>query len=222
MNAKRSVNNSRAALLTSLAASSQTSAWDRWRLNPVVWLALAAAWVFGVGWLLDPIRPHAHDQLLDVPRYGLEIALGALSVVASVTLAFRLSRPNAATSVDIGLTLLAISAWAVTLAMAWAHPPIEPSMFGKRLSCEWEAFALSLPPAIAGVLMLRGGFVTRPWLAGVLLAFSAGALPAVFMQFACMIEPSHMISHHLLPAAIVTVLMGIVGALAVRPAANRR
>lgn len=211
----------RDALLDALADQSRSRPIDRLRLSPLLWLTVALVWVAGLGSLLDPLRPHAHDQLLEVPRFGLEILLGLASVAATALLAFRLARPAATSRTNLYLAATAVLGWLATLVLTYMHPAIEPSMLGKRPSCEWEAFALSIPPAIAGVIMLRSGFVTRPWLAGLLIAFAAGVLPAVFMQLACMLDPSHMVTHHLLPAAIVTVVMGVVGAWAVRPNRSR-
>lgn len=170
-----------------------------------LWLLASIAWVVAIGAYLDPIRPTSVGQLFGEPRFGIEMMLGALAALVSTRAAFALAVPGAATPRVIGLALLGIGLWLTALLVTFVTPSVEPSMFGKRESCEWEAYLLSVPPIVLGVLLQKRGAVLNPVAACAMVGVTAGLLPALFMQMACMVEPWHSLSHHAGPLLVVTV-----------------
>lgn len=169
-----------------------------------LWLLASIAWVVAIGAYLDPIRPTSIDQLIGEPRFSLEMMLGALAALVSTRAAFALAVPSAANPRVIGLALLGVGLWLTALVVTFVTPSLEPSMFGKREACEWEAYLLSVPPIVLGVLLQKRGAILNPIAASAMIGVSAGLLPALFMQMACMVDPWHSLSHHAGPMLVVT------------------
>ncbi len=169
-----------------------------------LWLLASIAWVVAVGVLIDPIRSTSITQLLSEPRFSLEMALGAVAALVSTRAAFALAVPGTATPRVIGLAIVGVSLWLLALVSTFVTPALEPSMFGKRESCEWEAYLLSVPPIALGLMLQKRGAVLNPVVASTLVGVTAGLLPALFMQMACMVDPWHSLSHHAAPMLLVT------------------
>ncbi|MCR9278764.1 MAG: DUF1109 domain-containing protein [Pseudomonadaceae bacterium] len=169
-----------------------------------LWLVISIAWVIGIGLFLDPVRSTSFAQLVSVPRFSLEMFLGAVAALAGTRAAFALAVPGVATPRIIGLAWLSASLWLIAIALTFITPALEPSMFGKRESCEWEAYLLSVPPILLGVMLQKRGAVLNPIAASALTGLTAGLLPALFMQMACMVDPWHSLSHHVAPMLAVT------------------
>jgi len=63
----------------------------------------------------------------------------------------------------------------------------------------------------------------RPRGTAVAAAAAAAALPAILMQFACMLDPVHALTHHVTPILVLAAAGALVGRLAlVRRAPRRR
>lgn len=200
---------SRDELIDRLSAQSRFQSVSTAR-NGWLWLLGSIVWVVGVGAFLDPMRSTSIEQLVSAPRFSLEMGLGALAALISTRAAFALAVPGAATPRVIWLAVLGVSLWLVALVWTFVTPSVEPSMFGKRESCEWEAYLLSVPPILLGVLLQKRGTVLNPVAASTMIGLTAGLLPALFMQMACMIDPWHSLSHHAGPMLVVTVAAALV------------
>ena len=60
----------------------------------------------------------------------------------------------------------------------------------------------SVPPLVWLIYLQRQRYVLEPVRAVGHAALAAGLLPALMMQIACMYEPSHILSFHVLPVVI--------------------
>lgn len=183
------------------------------------WLVLTLLVVAVGGLASGPLRPGLGAQLLGSPQFLIESLLGIAGAVMAGIAAFRAAVPGALDRRFATATLLVVGGWAVCFAIGLVHPALEPSMLGKRALCVWETPLLALLPLLAGIAWQRRLYPLSPGYAGMLPGLAAGVLAAVFMQFACMYEPVHVLSFHMLPGLAVA-LAG--GALAVLYARLRR
>jgi hypothetical protein len=89
-------------------------------------------------------------------------------------------------------------------------------MAGKRIGCYFQTLLFAGPPMVAGIwLAHRYYFPLAPLRTAALVGLAGAMLPALFMQFACMYDPVHILTHHILPIPGV-VLIGVMGSLAAR------
>jgi hypothetical protein len=178
---------------------------------------LVLLWL-GLGWastllsmhLSGDWRPGAVTQLHGSPRFAVETLIGLACGVALVLAGLRLGIPAPAAPLRRALpALLAVLAWvALYLAALWSEA-VPPSMLGKRDLCELETLLHSLPPMLLGLLLLRRLAPLAPRSAGAVLGLAAGSLPALAMQFGCMYEPGHALTHHLAPALLTAALAAL-------------
>jgi hypothetical protein len=176
------------------------------------WLVLGAgAATIGMV-LVQSFRPGAFAELLRHPGFGAESLLG----LAAVLLAGRAAIGAAVPGDDgrIPWTLLAVGALALWLAFLVGTlflPSTPPSMAGKRAACFVEVLAWSVPLTAAGLLLQRRGFPLARRRAGMLAGLTAGLIPAWLMQFACMHDAEHGLTHHVAPVAAVVLVAALVG-----------
>lgn len=168
----------------------------------VWWLG---AWVFtGVALLLaGEFRPGAFGELADHPRFLLEslAGLAASAVLAGFAFADAVPGRGRLAWLAAGLTLAA--AWVLAYVVGLESPALDPGMLGKRPHCFVEALLYSLPPALAGLWLSRRYYVLLPLRNAVVLTLAAAMLPALAMQFACMYDPAHILTRHILPIPLV-------------------
>lgn len=165
----------------------------------LAWLLSSAVFVVAVTQSVDPVRPGVLDQFAEAPRFLLETLLGVVAISWTGLLAFRsavpgeLSRKFAAA----GLALMAL--WLAQYVVGLASPALEPSEWGKRPFCYLETMTYSAPPILAAVFIARRLYPLHYTRTAMLLALAAGMIPALFMQVACMYDPSHILLLHILP-----------------------
>ncbi|MEM1112814.1 MAG: NrsF family protein [Pseudomonadota bacterium] len=187
-------------------------------LMAIVWLLASALYVVAIIHLTGPIRPGAWDQLVTTPRYLIEMIFGLAAIVFVSLAAFRAAVPGAVSKgfARWGLALTAI--WIGSYVVGLEYPTLEPSMLGKRHSCFHETLIYSIPPMIAGFIIVRRLYPLRPITTALGFSLAAGMLPALYMQIACMYSPDHILQFHILPAAMV----GLIGAAAAWPLLRAR
>ncbi len=177
----------------------------------LLWFSLSALYVVAVIHAMGPIRPGAFDQLTHNGRFLLENLLGLAAVLTISIAVFRASVPGLGSrSLMVaggGLMLL----WIAMYPLGFISPTLEPSMLGKREFCYIETLVYALPPIIAGGVMLRRLYPLNRVSVAWWLCLAAGMLPALYMQLACMYEPSHILRLHILPGLIA----GLIGAAVV-------
>lgn len=165
----------------------------------LAWLLSSAVFVVAVTQAVDPVRPGVLDQFAEAPRFLLETLLGVVAISWTGLLAFRsavpgeLSRKFAAA----GLALMAL--WLAQYVIGLVSPALEPSEWGKRPFCYLETMIYSAPPILAAVFIARRLYPLHYTRTAMLLALAAGMIPALFMQVACMYDPSHILLLHILP-----------------------
>ena len=175
------------------------------------WFALAAIFVVAVTQLIDPIRPGALSQLGAEPRFLLETMSGVAAILWFSLLAFRSAIPAALTRqfAVAGLVLMAI--WLAQYVIGFINPALEPSGLGKRKFCYLETMVYSIPPILAGLFFVRRLYPLRPVRTAMSIGLTAGMMPALFMQLACMYKPSHILAFHILPGLL---MVGVAAGIA--------
>lgn len=168
----------------------------------LAWFALSAIYVVAVTQLFGPIRPNAITQLSTEPRFLLETMLGVAAILWFSLLAFRSAVPAALTRqfAAVGLVLMAL--WLAQYVIGFVSPALEPSSMGKRHHCYIETMVYSLPVILAGLFFVRRLYPLHPVRTAMSISLVAGMLPALYMQLACMYEPSHILAFHILPGLL--------------------
>ena len=181
---------------------------------PVALLWWGASWAFVFAAILarQPLRPGFDEQLALSLRLAVEVAfglgLGAAGIAAAVQLAVPDPMPLARRLVAPGILL---GAWLLLLVWGLSDPALAPSMLGKREGCWIEALIYGLPPLALGLALLRRLAPLSRAPVGALLGVTAGSLPGVLMQLACMYDPAHALTHHLgpmFPLALIGAALG--------------
>ncbi len=172
----------------------------------LLWLVLSAVYVVGITSFLGPIRPNAFNQLFTEPRFLIESLVGVLAILAITLIAFRAAVPGALsrrfTLLGSGILLLWLGSYVVGLV----SPSLEPSMLGKRHYCVFETFIYALPPILFAYMLIRRLYPLRPVQTALWYSLSAGMVPALYMQIACMYVPSHILQFHIMPGLLVAIL----------------
>lgn len=177
------------------------------------WFLLSAVYVVAVTHLFGPIRPGAYSQLGTEPRFLLETMLGVAAILWISLLAFRSAIPAALSRRFVTGGLVLMMLWLVQYVIGLVSPALEPSMLGKRNYCYYETVVYSLPVILAGLFFVRRLYPLRPVRTAMSVGLAAGMLPALYMQLACMYEPSHILKLHILPGLL---MVGVGAAIATR------
>lgn len=199
------------------------------RLEPVrpvqppglaAWMWLLVSWllVIAVTAATGPFRSGFGEQLLDNPRFALEVALGISVGAAAIFGAFRLAVPSGESpSRALAPALVLAALWVGAHVYGTVHPSLPPSMAGKREFCFYETFAFALVPVGLALFAIRRRYALEPARAALLAGLAGTALPATIMQVACMADPWHILSHHLQPVAWLALACALLGSAALRP-----
>ncbi len=176
------------------------------------WFLLGALFVVVATLLAGPIRPGALAQLGNHPRFLLETLLGVAAILWVSLSAFRASVPGALTRGFMLTGVALVGIWLAQYVIGFISPALEPSMLGKRGHCALETVLYALPMTLAGLFIVHRRYPLRPAQAGIFVGLAAGMLPALFMQIACMYEPTHIIGYHILPGLLVAVVGALIAA----------
>lgn len=167
------------------------------------WLMVSAAYVVLVTHFLGPIRPTAMAQLQAEPRFMVEMLVGTCVAIGLAAVAFRSAQPAGLSRTLTVLVSLLGALWLGGFVLGLISPALEPSMVGKRDQCFIETFVYALPPLLALLYWQRRLYALQPGKAAVIAGLSAGVLPALYMQVACMYQPAHILAFHVGPALVV-------------------
>lgn len=196
--------NKREELLDSLSSGLEpVSPAPDLRMLAALWFVFSALYVMVLTQLLGPIRPTALAQLQSEPRFLLEMLLGVALASGLALSSFQIAMPAALgrlLSVVVG-TLGAL--WLGGFIVGLVDPALEPSMVGKRHHCYLESFLYASPPLVALLYWQRRLYPLEPGKAAVVAGLSAGMLPALYMQIACMYQPAHILAFHVGPALVI-------------------
>jgi len=180
------------------------------RVSAMYWFASAFALAIIIFSLTGPFRSGAVNSLLTSPQFFIETIIGLIAVITLIYTAFEMAIPAPRNKVLI-LTwpALTLSSWIGLYLFGLTQPALEPSMLGKREFCYVETILYSVPALLLGLGWVKRQWPTEPVQTGALVGVAAGVVPAMIMQFACMYEPMHILTEHILPGLSV----GLVGAL---------
>ena len=168
----------------------------------VAWFLLSAIFVVAMTHLFGPIRPGAFSQLGTEPRFLLETMLGVAAILWTSLLAFRSAVPAALSKQFAATGMVLMALWLAQYVIGFVSPALEPSMLGKRDHCFSETLVYSLPVILTGLFLIRRLYPLRPLRTAMSIGLAAGMLPALYMQLACMYEPSHILGYHILPGLL--------------------
>lgn len=185
-------------------------------LRSLLWLAMSTLFaVLAIHWY-GPVRPGATQQLLDYPRFLLEIGFGAATIGVFAVAAFRAAIPGLSGTrlAWVGGTMLTL--WLVSYVAGIASPALEPSMLGKREHCVFETFLYGMPPALAGIWLCSRLYPLDNAAVALRVGLAAGLIPALYMQIACMYDPVHALTLHMLPGILVGLVCAAVAWLMAR------
>ena len=168
----------------------------------IAWFLLSAIFVVAMTHLFGPIRPGAFSQLGTEPRFLLETMLGVAAILWTSLLAFRSAVPAALSKQFAATGMVLMALWLAQYVIGFVSPALEPSMLGKRDHCFSETLVYSLPVILTGLFLIRRLYPLRPLRTAMSIGLAAGMLPALYMQLACMYEPSHILGYHILPGLL--------------------
>ena len=168
----------------------------------IAWFLLSAIFVVAMTHLFGPIRPGALSQLGTEPRFLLETLLGVAAILWTSLLAFRSAVPAALSKQFAATGMVLMALWLAQYVIGFVSPALEPSMLGKRNHCFSETLVYSLPVILTGLFLIRRLYPLRPMRTAMSIGLAAGMLPALYMQLACMYEPSHILGYHILPGLL--------------------
>jgi hypothetical protein len=179
----------------------------------LAWFSFSTVFVVVVTSLIGPIRPGAVAQLASAPRFLLENLLGILSIAWVSLAAFRSAIPARLTRRFAVAGLALMASWLAQYVIGFVSPALEPSVLGKRGHCFGETLVYSVPPILVGLFLVRRLYPLRYLRTAMILSLAAGMIPALYMQLACMYEPSHILARHILPGLMMVFAGAVIAAL---------
>ena len=163
---------------------------------------------------MGPLRDGSHEHWHH--HFQFESLLGLAASFLIMLVAWFSVVPGLLSRRLLRISLVALFSWLLLYVLGLYEPALEPSMHGKREHCYFESFLYSVPPLLLAFFLMSRRFALQQWRSGLLMGLAAGVMPALFMQFACMYDPLHILQLHILPAFI----CGLLGALFF-PVANK-
>jgi hypothetical protein len=185
--------------------------------STIAWLIAATAYSTIVIFASGPIREHSFANLLAYPLFGVETLTASATIVALAIVTLRSAIPSpvpalrrAAPAVILGLlwlTFYVVGLWA----------PVHPaSTHGVRDHCVLQGLFFGLPNMALMLFYVRRLMPLAPRVTGALAGAAGAAIPAAWMQLACMYMPSHTLSHHLPPILALACAGAVLGPFVLR------
>lgn len=191
------------------------------RVAGLWWLG---SWLFviSVTLLTGPLRPGAFVQLVTSAQFAAESLAGLLAAALIAAWAFEDSIPGTRRQGLLHVGLAAAAMWLIAYVAGLEYPALELSMAGKRADCVLQTLLFAGPPMAAGIWLIQRNYLPlAPLRSAALIGLAGAMLPALFMQFACMYDPAHILRFHILPIPGV-VLAGVLGAWLARRVFRRQ
>lgn len=192
----------------------------------LVWLVSTSLFVVVSLLARAPLRPGAWTDVLALGGEGISFGLGLAAAIASMAVGLEWAVPGRSGRLKLWLpAVVLVTSWighaglevlAVYAQAAHTAPVID--MMGKRLYCEIEVLLQSLPCLLIAAYALKRRVVRLGPQAMFWIGLGAAAVPALWMELACMSDPLHGLLHHLGPVLFVACASAAVGfALRNRP-----
>jgi hypothetical protein len=186
-----------------------------------VWLLAAGVYTTIMIFVSGPLRDDAIHHLLDYPWFAAETAVAVACVCSIAIMALRSAIPSGTPIFKRLVPLLLLSALWTSIYVIGLWEPAHPvSMEGQRAHCVLQTLSFSLPSMALLLYYARRQLPLWPRVTGALAGAAAAAIPAAWMQFACMYVPSHILSEHLAPVLLMAVVGAIVGPFALNTRPN--
>ena len=185
----------------------------------------SSVWLLGAGFTATfiiaatgPFRAGSLQRLQVHPQFLIESLIGVAAIAALGFAAFRSGIPSPTPIMrQASMPIALLCVWIGMYVYGLNAPALELSMAGKRDHCYLEALVYGAPGLIFGMVAIRRLYPLHGAWSGALLGVSAGAMPALIMQFACMYVPLHIIVFHVLPGLALALIGGITGFFLLRP-----
>ncbi|MFT6103496.1 MAG: hypothetical protein ACJATV_001592 [Granulosicoccus sp.] len=175
----------------------------------VMWWVVSWVYVVIATLVMGPLRATVIDDL-NSHHFQFESAIGLMASLLITFTAWYSVIPSGLSRRIIFYAVVFLGGWVALYFMGLLVPAVEPAMHGKREYCYYESFIYSLPPLLFGCILMAKRFSLKPCQTGFFIGLSAGIMPALFMQFACMYDPVHILKLHILPG-IICGLIGLLG-----------
>lgn len=186
-------------------------------LRTVGWLLIATLYSTIIILVSGPVRADSFANVLRIPLFGLETLVASAAIVALTMAALRTAIPDQRHPLKRAVPALVIGLLWVGFYVVGLWEPIHPvSMLGKRDHCVWQGLFFSFPSMALLLYYIRGLMPLWSRTTSALAGAAAGAIPAAWMQFACMYVPSHILTHHIGPIIALAGIGALVGPLALR------
>lgn len=187
------------------------------RIRAAIWLVIATLYSSIVILATGPVREGSGEHLHTHPLFGLETLVACAAVVALTVATLRTAIPAQRHPLLRIAPALFLGALWVGFYVFGMWEPVHPvSMLGKRDHCVLQGLFFSFPSMALLLYYARGLMPLWPRITGALAGASAAAIPAAWMQFACMYVPEHILTHHIGPIIAMAGIGAIVGPLALR------
>ena len=186
-------------------------------LSALLWLAIATAYSSIIVIATGPLRDGGLHDLTEHPWFLLETVTATAAIVALTLATLRLSIPSPRHPLLRALPAICIALlWASFFIVGLWEPAHPVSMDGKREHCLLQGLFFSFPSMGLLLWYARRLMPLWPRATGALAGAAAAAIPAAWMQFACMYAPDHILTHHIGPIVILAGVGALVGPLALK------
>ena len=207
----------RALFIDGLAQDMQAIKLTNIRKTSMLWLVVSFTFTVSLAYITGSYRSGIGNELLSSLQFLVESVVGIITIALLIYTAFDFSIPSAKPLFQRLLwPLTALATWVGFYMVGLVQPALEPLMSDKRGHCSFEVFIYAMPILLASFYWIKKQWPLDPKTTGLLAGLSAGAVPALIMQFACMYEPQHILLHHILPGLSVGLLGGLMGMVILR------
>jgi hypothetical protein len=208
------MNKTRSALIAELVADTRViDNPGRTERVALMWLVCTCTWT-AVGVMSTGVFPaRAWAASVAIPRYGLELAVGAATLVALTRAAFSTAIPQPGSMWRRAAPALVLfTAWIALHAWGMVDPASAPDMRDKRAHCSMQILAIAGPAMAFGLFMIKRWWPLDGAWSGALIGLAAGSAAVISMQVACIYLPGHIVLYHFVPGLGVGVLGTALGA----------
>lgn len=186
--------------------------------RPVVfWLAIATVYSIVSVFVSGPLREGSLRHLVELPLFAGETLLATIAIAITTIASLRLALPgrNGPMRELSGVAIL-LALWVGIYVADFWYPVHPVSTLGGRGDCFWQVPLFSLPSLAVLLYLANRQYPLWPRTTGLLAGIAAAAIPAELMQFGCMYEPAHILTHHMAPILVTAAIGWFAGPFVLR------
>lgn len=177
-----------------------------------LWLLAAVSYTTIIIFLSGPMREGSPGNLIAHPWFAVETLTAAAAIVALAIAALRSAIPAPGHALmRAAPALIAVVLWVGFYFVGLWAPAHPVSTLGVRDHCVLQGVFFGIPSMALLLYFARGLMPLNRRLTGALAGAAAAAIPAAWMQLACMYMPSHILTHHLPPILLLAGLGALIG-----------